>query len=88
MLKPAAFEVEVPMPEAISVRASGTPAVSATNVPLFKNSRRELLICILLEKCLNWACGRNGGAVYVFFSKVAIQKTHQKSFREYSKTVL
>jgi hypothetical protein len=64
------------MPEAFPVRDNGTPAASATNVPRFKKSRRELLIFILLKKCLLWACGRNGGAVYFVFAKLAIKKTH------------
>jgi hypothetical protein len=76
------------MAEAFSVRANGTAAASAPNVPRFKNSRRELLIFLLLEKCLVWACGRNGGAVYFFFSKLAIQKTQQKDFRESLNTLL
>src|SRR5689334_21104376 len=41
--------VEVPMPEAFPVRVSGTPDASATTVPRFKKSRRELLIFILLK---------------------------------------
>jgi hypothetical protein len=84
--KPAAVNFVVP--KAFSVRASGTPAASAISVPRFKNSRRELLICFLLESCLIWACGRNGAAVYFFSSKLAIEKTHQKSFREVSNTLL
>jgi hypothetical protein len=64
------------MPEAALVKLSGTPAASATNVPRFKKSRRELLIFILLKKCLLWACGRNGGVVYFFFVQLAIEKTH------------
>jgi hypothetical protein len=48
-VRPDVFEVEVPMPEAFSVRDNGTPAASAINVPRFKKSRRELLIFFLLE---------------------------------------
>jgi hypothetical protein len=74
-VRPAVFEVEVPMPEAFSARDHGTPAASAINVPCFKNFLRELLICVLLGKYFELRCGQNGGAVYFFFVELAIKKT-------------
>jgi hypothetical protein len=40
------------MPEAIPVKLIGTPATSAINEPLFKNSRRELDMFYPPEPCV------------------------------------